>query len=389
MLLGALVATLLLAGTTTAQQAPNQASNQQKAPVSCSKANALLRVGEDAAARKAYIAVLEEEPSSACARKGFEKLKASNPRSAAADCARGDAYWRADREEDAVKAFEAALEKNPQSPCAKKGLDEISDSTSFERHKEDIVNWAITALEVLGLLILVLFAYLLLGYVPILRVAVRHTPYVGKWIGPRLSIEGFDDEAVEGKPGAPIAARIKERMHRMREEAVTEDGAIYGIDASLPREDFADFVSENGNLKNALEKASDISDQTKTVAALLYLAYVLLPIKRISVTATMEPPASKGAAATMIIEQSGRLEAATTVQGPPLATGEPGASDYSLLADPAAVWVQYEVARVLAKQKNENPAKAKAYALVREGLDYQQVDEWPKDTRVLPAGNRP
>jgi tetratricopeptide (TPR) repeat protein len=189
-----------------------------------------------------------------------------------------------------------------------------------------------------------------------------------------MTIEEFVDDAVEGKPGASIAARIKERLHRVREEATSPDALDIGIDFSTPREDFVELVSENGSLKSSLEKASDISDQTKIVAAVLNLAYALLPIERISITATMEPPSRGGATATFILEKNARLEAATTLRGAQPATGEPTAADYSRLADPAAVWVQYEVARVLAGQREDADA-AESYAFLREGLDYQAADE--------------
>ncbi len=386
MSLSALAAALvLLAGVSppASPGAPAAASQGSSAPLSCDKADALHATGEDKAARKAYVAVLEAEPASVCARRGLKGLNAGNPHPARADCARGNAYLSVDRDGDAIKAFEAALKANPYSPCAKRGLDEAGPSEfersakNFESSVKAVVDRLPALLDVAGLALLALFLFTMLGYVKGARILVRHAPFVGKWIGPRMSIEKFEDEAIEGKPGAPIAARIKERLHRMREEAVAADGGSYGIDASLPREDFADLVSESGSLKNSLEKASDVSDQTKIVAAVLNLVYALLPIQRISVVATMAPPAGTGAAATLIIEENGRLKAATTVQGAAPAAGDPKAADYDRLADPAAVWVQHEVTRILAKETEDADA-AKAYALVREGLDFQLAEEWSK-----------
>lgn len=345
-------------------------------PPTCAKAEALGLVGEKAAARKVYAAVLEADPSSPCAREGLEELNGSSLHPAAADCVRGDAYLDLDRNDDAIKAFKAALEKNPQAPCATKGLDQAGPG-KLERRIDGIVASLPTVLEGLGLAALALFLLLLLGYIPILRVLIRKLPLLRRLIGPRLSIEVFEDEAVEGKPGAPIAARIKERLHRMREEAAGEEEESYSLDFSTPREDFADLVSENGSLKTSLENASDVSDQTKIVAAVLNFAYALLPIQRISISATMEPPDKSGPAATFLLEKNARLEAATTMRGPAPATGDPTAADYSRLADPAAVWVQYEVARVLSSKVADDDA-AEAYALVRKGLDYQLAGEWRK-----------
>jgi hypothetical protein len=97
--------------------------------------------------------------------------------------------------------------------------------------------------------------------------------------------------------------------------------------------------------------------------------YAALPIRQLAVTGVLDPPAPGGVITTLSLENSGRLEAAASLRGPPL-NRDPTAGDYLRLAQPSAVWVQYEVARVLSHGQVA-PDAAESYALVREGLDRQ------------------
>jgi tetratricopeptide (TPR) repeat protein len=79
-----------------------------------------------------------------------------------------------------------------------------------------------------------------------------------------------------------------------------------------------------------------------------------------------------GAAATLSLEEDGRMAAAVHLTGPPLAA-DPSAADYLELVDPAAVWLQYEVARALKDRPKHRPQAtahaAESFALLRKGLD--------------------
>jgi tetratricopeptide (TPR) repeat protein len=342
----------------------------------CATAEALASAGEAKDARKAYVAVLQADPASKCALTGLTKLNTPAAESATKDCETGEQFLDVHRNADAIDSFKAALKKDPKDDCATKGLAEAGPSVPT-RVLDEIAGSIPTVLIGIGLVVLLLFLLLLFAYWPWLGRGMRRVPLLSLILRPRLTFETLEDAAVDGKPGAPIAARIKERLGRMRDEALADELGEYDLDLGSPREEFADLVSKNGGLKKSLEKASDISDQTKLVAAVLDVVYALLPIPRYEISATLEPPASTGAAATLLLERNTKHEAATTLRSPEPAKGTaaPGAADYVKLADPAAVWIQFEIARSL-KGDKANAAAAESHALVREGLDFYHRDDF-------------
>src|SRR5207244_702376 len=86
-----------------------------------------------------------------------------------------------------------------------------------------------------------------------------------------------------------------------------------------------------------------------------------------AVSGVVDPPEASRAALTLGLETGGKLDACATLAGPPLPS-QPTADDYLRLSQPAAVWIQYEVGRVLSRGKIA-PDEAESYAYVREGLD--------------------
>lgn len=302
----------------------------------------------------------------------------ATPVSGNSPCAFADSLAKAKEDQEARKAYVGVLKADPSSPCALKGLEALNasppESVAKQRNNtvDEIVAWLKALAVLIGALIVLFFLFLLLGYLPWLGRRLQRFWPVRLVLAPRLSFGLIGDEAMDKKLGAPITARIKERLGHLRDDALDHVSGygldFYDLDFGGPQQNFADLVSGNGGLKSALESASDISEQTKTVAALLSVLYTLLPIKRFEVSGVLEPSASTGAAITLVLEESNRFGAATTLQGPPPAGGDPDAAEYLQLADPAAVWIQYEVARAL-RDEDGDPARAKSHALVREGFD--------------------
>jgi tetratricopeptide (TPR) repeat protein len=288
-------------------------------------------------------------------------------------CAEGEADLKLDRREDAATAFKAALVKNPQADCARAGIDdseETSAARALDRTKKGIPD----LLFVVGLLAVLLFLILLLGHFKRVYRVFARLPIVGRLLSPRLSLGPLDDKATKLDVGAAMSARIRERLQRFREEAIHGGEPDYELDFGTAGDDFADLVSSSSGLKDALGKVREVSDHTKIVAAVLDLLYAALPIRQLAVTGVLDPPDRRGVASTFSLENSGRLEASATLSGPPL-TRDPTADDYLRLSQPSAVWVQYEVARVLSGGLVE-PDAAESYALVREGLDRQLAGQY-------------
>jgi tetratricopeptide (TPR) repeat protein len=306
------------------------------------------------------------------------------------DCKLAEALQEAGDSTDVVAAFKAELEANPESPCASEGLKkalEAGGPNPITSTVEDITGSIPTILVIVDLLIIACFVFLMLGYIQPLNRQMQRVPIISFILRPRLSFESIVDVAVGGAPGEAILARIKELLGRMRDEDLEAKTSEYDLDLGSPQEEFADLVSKSGGgLKSSLENASDISDQTKIVAALLQVVYGLLPISRYEISGSLQPPTMSGAAVTLLLERNARPVTAVTLHSPPPVAkvgakgkgadmveaakdSEPKASDYAQLADPAAVWIQFEVARSLSGKAPKRGA-TESHALVREGIDF-------------------
>jgi tetratricopeptide (TPR) repeat protein len=348
-----------------------KASTPPAAPVTCAQPNALIAVGEEAEARKAYLKLLEGSSPPPCAQEGLEKLNKSSASSQS--CKLGETYKGLGREEQAIKTYEKALEINLESECAKTGLKNVGpggvtgiakEASSFT---DSVVELAGAVAAGLGVLAIALFIFLSLARVPWLGGYIRKLPGIGRLIGPRLSIEPISDDAADGKAGAPLAAAIKEDMQVLREEALAPlSSDDYDLDWPAPQEAFAEFVSDEAGLKNALEKASDISEQAKTVAAILSIVYWTLPIKRLTLSG-VAGPTHGGAGIAVGLEENGKLAASTTIASK-VVNADPKVPDYVDLATAVAVWTQFGIGCILAGQPI-TPEGAQSFALLRQGID--------------------
>jgi tetratricopeptide (TPR) repeat protein len=381
----------------------------------CAVADALLRVGEKQEARKAYLTLLKRDPTTRCAIEGLTVINARSPTPApvsckAADrafdsgnleaarelydrlgveqecaasgleevrsverlCGQGQAYLDVHRKDDALTAFRSALAKNPNAKCATDGVKKAkkTDPHRLASFIDGIFGWAPRLLEIAGFVALVFFAILLFAYFGFVKRYLAELPIIGRILSPRLMLGPLDDEALSNsKVGAPMAARIKERLNHFRNEALAGEAPDYELDFGLAGERFAELVSGNaGGLQNALGKVSDVSTHTALVAALIDLLYAALPIHRLKLSGVLDPAVANEASVTLSLEDGSRLGAAATLKGRRLG-GEPTARDYLDLSQPVAVWVQYEVARIVSGDKVVEPGEAESYVLVREGID--------------------
>jgi tetratricopeptide (TPR) repeat protein len=296
---------------------------------------------------------------------------ASEPREVADLCTRAATLRAAGEESDAVNAYKAALEKSPTSPCATKGLDD-GPPTTLGSVLDDIVELVPQLLLAAGLLLLALFCVLLLGHVRVLHRKLVRIPGLGRMLSPRLTLAALGDASGQNV-GATVDARMKMQLAESRRLALLREAPPFDIDRSTPAEDFAELIAGDSGLKSALEKASESSDQLKIVGAVLTLMYTLLPTQRLTVTGILEPVTGPCATATLNLDEGGRPVAAATLRG---STPDPeralSAGDFVDLAAPAAIWVQYEVARAIRGEIDRGPDAAVSYALVREGLEKQR-----------------
>ncbi len=304
---------------------------------------------------------------------GGEQGTASTTGTPAPDCAAGDRLFEAGEYAEARKAYVEALSKTASdavAECAQAGIERVNDRQSAAWPTRT-VEWIEEALVVIGLAVLAFFLLIQLGRIgPVGRLLLR-APLLGRWVSPRVSIEAFaDDAAGDGKPGGPLGAKLKQALLEAWEDLSTEDPPAYDLGRPSARQKVAELASDNPAVKSGLEKAGSLSEQTKVVAALLSLLYVLLPIRRFTLSGTLSPPAAV-ADATLLLEREAKLEATVTLTAPAAAavgeTAKAGAGDYVRLAVPAAVWTEYEVARLLAGYPADHE-EALSYVTLREGL---------------------
>jgi hypothetical protein len=216
-----------------------------------------------------------------------------------------------------------------------------------------------------------MFAFLLLGHWRRMHRQLVRLPGLGRMLSPRLTLTSLSDQSGHSV-GGTLDARIKLQLAESRRLALMHRGLPYEMDHSTPAEDFAELVAGDNGLKSALAKASESSDQLKIVAAVLTLLYTLLPTQRLTVSGIVEPVTGPCATATMNLDDGGRAVAAATLRGSvPDGDAALAAKDFVDLAAPAAIWVQYEVARAIRGDIDRGPGAALSYALVREGMEKQ------------------
>lgn len=285
-------------------------------------------------------------------------------------CTRAATLREAGEESDAVAVFKSALERSPASACAAKGLEDGPPATLGSR-LDDVAQALPQMLLLAGLALLALFCVLLLGHIRWMHRRLVRVWGLGRMLSPRLTISAFSDQS-DKDVGPTIDARIKKQLAETRRLAFMRKGPAYEMDFGTPGEDFADLVAGDDGLKSALEKASESSDQLKIVHAILTLLYTLLPTQRLTVAGVVEPVIGPCVSATLNLDEGGRPVAAATLRGSvPEEERELTAADFVGLAEPAAVWVQYEVARAVRGEIDRGPGAAVSYALVREGLEKQ------------------
>jgi tetratricopeptide (TPR) repeat protein len=340
-----------------------EAATKAREAKACAGALAALDAGRTDQAKAQYDTLGEAK----CAAGGLATIRS---------CELGDAYRAQDKRSDAATAYKKALSEDPNAPCAIKGV-EKPVASGVSRFTTWITNALPVALIYLAAGLVALLALLLAGYYPPFGRRLAHVPVLGAILSPRLTIGPVDDTGVSVKTGVAITARIKERLQRFREEALRHHEPDYELDHGTGEEEFADLVSGDSVFQTALKNARELSDQTKTIAAFASLIYAVLPVERLTITGAICTQDDQTASGTFSLERDAQLKAATTVTGPATqaAKTSPNGSDFVALADHAAAWAQYVVARVLAT-RDFTPDQAESYALVQIGLDHELAGDY-------------
>jgi tetratricopeptide (TPR) repeat protein len=397
---------------------PVTSTASAKAPGPCAYPDALAKAGATNAAKNAYQTVIKANPAQTCAIEGLTKLDASPPpstyrcadadtalrkghvdeaataylkldptldcvktgladvRTAQNGCAEGDVERKLHRHDDAEAAYKAALDKSPGLPCARDGLNDLG-STGFGRFVSAVVDNIPIALEVLGLFIVLGLLALLPARSARVRRRYLKIPFVRRLISRQLSFAAFDESALGDKKwGNLVVARMQHAITRMRADALSSNN-LQGLDIGRADDDFFNITSGGGDLKKALDSASQVNDHTKTVGAILDALYALLPAQRFQVGGVLSTPEGE-AGATLNLQLNGQVQATTAItQVRKDPSGDVTSADFERLAGPSAVWLQFHLARA-SHPGIVTPAEAQSYALNRQGQDFQLAGEFAK-----------
>lgn len=359
--------------------------------ITCAPAEALLANNEAAGARALYVKDLEATPTLPCASWGIKQAEAAlefqkdatASAEAATLCIRGATYKEIHRKPDAIDSYKAALEKEPSNTgCGAIGLRKTGPNTvlRFLEGALGVLPWlAVSA----GLLALALLIFLMIGNLPGLGDVWPKLPLLGRLLTPQISLVDCDDSALEDsiKIAKPFSAAIREQLERFRGDLEDPESVEYALDSATGGGQLAVLVSGNSKLGSALASLGEASDQTKLLAAVISVLVELLPIKRLSVSGVLGPSIGKAdpsvpqcaSTVRMTVERNSALVASSFLRSR-LLPDPPNAADYMELGESAGVWVQFEVARLLANT-HLRPAAAKSYAEVREGVEYLRADE--------------
>jgi hypothetical protein len=185
-----------------------------------------------------------------------------------------------------------------------------------------------------------------------------------------MTLGPIDDSGHDPVIGVAVTARIGAYLQRYRDEALVKNANDYDLDYGTGGEEFVDIVSGDGKLAKALTSAQDISDQSKPVAAILGLLYGLLPIPALTISGAFDPPEGSDAGVTLSL-QNGAKQAGAVMLSVPAEGDKPAYTDYTKLAQPAAIWVQYAVSQLLEPNEDAGPDDPASFALLREGLNRQ------------------
>ncbi|NLT07344.1 MAG: tetratricopeptide repeat protein [Solirubrobacterales bacterium] len=306
---------------------------------------------------------------------------AAEPLSTAVElCASGAAKEAAGDDEAATKDYLKALDEDPEAVC-KQALADLNAPPygGLGETADDALDWIGALAKWLAVVVAAVALALavgLLALATVLRPLAREfegLPVIGPHLRPRLKLEVVDDGALgdAGKgAGAALTARIKERLHRYHEQAQADVGAEQDLDVGALADRFADLAGDDAGLKDAVAQASEVHDHAKFAAAVVKLASALLPRRRFVVFGLIDPPDGDSMSATVSIEDGGNVPAVARVAGKGGAK-PPANSDYLGLADPIAIWVQYEVARLLGGESALPADGPESFALAREAGEHQ------------------
>jgi tetratricopeptide (TPR) repeat protein len=260
----------------------------------------------------------------------------------------------------AKQRYLAALRLDADSECAVAGLAPPEKGSDAGKSWVATANdWIEQHLKFLGLVlgtVLIGFAFVLIGAL----VWRRHKP--------SLSVEAFEDGAIEPKVGSTVAALVEKRLldvfrvHR----AASEEPQLDVVAADV------EILAANKDLETALGGLAEVS-QLKLLVAVLGLVDRIWGT-HLTAKGELAPKGRDGYGVVLALQsEKGGLEARGAVWSNEGWRGQGNPNPYYELAEPAAAWVQYETACNLNAGVRLITRDAQSFSLMSLGLMEQRA----------------
>jgi len=359
---------LLFCSVLSATSAPAVESDPNPSAL-CATPDSALQRGQVEKARDAYMDVLASDPQAECAIQGLREVTQA-VRAEERLCKEGASLAKGGEEQqaEARQRYAAAMQKNAESSCAAKGLglagdeDDSDKKTQLAQAEEDVGNlFSIAAKALIALLVLA-------GAIVLLWSLWK------RWRNPSLAVEAFADGAVDAKVGSAVAALTEKRLIELSRRGSNRSGP-YQLDVAVAD---VELVAENESLATAMGGLAEES-QFKLAAAILELVDRYVGTHLVA-QGELAPKGDDGRGLLVALQSQGQgLQASGVLWNSkqvnvPEDGKDTDPSPYYELAEEAASWIQFEVARSLDGHVGLITTSGKSFTALVQGIEMERAD---------------
>lgn len=363
------VGVVCLALSTATAAATTEPPSTSPAAV-CATAKSALERGQLEEARDGYMDVLASDPQAGCAIAGLREVTKA-VRAEERLCKEGANLAKGGEEQkaEARQRYAAAMGKNADSSCAAKGLglsgkEDADDGKNGLAHAEEDVGNLVSLLGKALIALLVLLGIIVLAW-----------SLLKRWRNPSLAVEAFSDGAVDAKVGSAVAALTEKRLIELSRRG-RKPNDPYQLDVAVAD---VELVAENESLATAMGGLAEES-QFKLAAAILGLVDRYVGTHLVA-KGELAPKGGLGRGVLLVLQSQGSgLQASGVLWNPkeitvPADGKDTDPSPYYELADEAASWLQFEVARSLDDHVGLLTANAKSFTALVQGIEMQRAEQ--------------
>lgn len=314
----------------------------------CALPRALMEIGFNTEAKRAYMRLIRRNPSESCALKGLRSLAPEEAAGTPGVCDRAQSLVKA-REVDAARELLTTEVKERGTDCAGRQLAKLNSFETSVRDwltttRFDAPTWLLTPLAVL---VVVGLLGLVARFVGEVQRSSRHAiPFLP---GPSLAFDTFRDPGDASSAASVRALSIAAFDREWRE---------------IPGAPPLDHVDTHQQLSSFADDLEGISERLKPAAGLVRLLERLYGRVQLTVSGQLHSDGGRGQGITLGLDNNHRLAGTDTLW---LGRTNPG-TDVHELAPPAGSWVLHQVAGFVAADRSSlQTSSAASFAWTRAG----------------------